>query len=88
MLFTVNEFQDLLEILRAQPAWKEALRRELFGEELLMLPALVRDLVRAVQAMNQRLGLVEQRLENVEQRAVGIALGADAADESPVLLSA
>jgi len=75
-------------MLRAQPAWKEALRRELLGEEMLMLPALVRDLVRAVEAMNQRLGLVEQRLENVEQRAAGVALGADAADESPMLLSA
>lgn len=75
-------------MLRAQPAWKEALRRKLLGEELLMLPALVRDLVRAVEAMNQRLGLVEQRLENVEQRAAGVALGADAADESPMLLSA
>ncbi len=88
MPFTVNEFQDLLEMLRAQPAWKEALRRELLGEEMLMLPALVRDLVRAVEAMNQRLGLVEQRLENVEQRAAGVALGADAVDESPMLLSA
>lgn len=60
MAFTIEEFRDLLEILRTKPEWKEALRRELLGEELLLLPALVRDLVKVVEEMNKRLYRVEQ----------------------------
>ncbi|MDW8396846.1 MAG: hypothetical protein RMM31_11455, partial [Anaerolineae bacterium] len=60
MAFTIEEFRDLLEILRTKPEWKEALRRELLGEELLSLPALVRDLVKVVEEMNKRLYRVEQ----------------------------
>ncbi|MCS6774050.1 MAG: hypothetical protein NZ693_08060, partial [Thermoflexales bacterium] len=43
--------------------WKDALRRELLGEELLALPALVRDLVKVVEEMNKRLYRVEQDVE-------------------------
>jgi cell division protein FtsB len=60
MAFTVDDFKDLLEILRTMPEWKEALRRELLGEELLALPGLVRDLVKVVEEMNKRLYRVEQ----------------------------
>ncbi len=74
MAFTVNDFRDLLEILRTMPDWKEALRRELLGEEILMLPRLVRELIKAVEEMSKRLYRVEQdvaemkgRLTRVEQ---------------------
>lgn len=60
MAFTVNEFRDLLEILRTKPEWKAKLRRELLGEELLALPELVRRLTQAIEAMNERLYRVEQ----------------------------
>ena len=60
MAFTVDDFKDLLEILRTMPEWKEALRRELLGEELLALPGIVRDLVKVVEEMNKRLYRVEQ----------------------------
>jgi hypothetical protein len=63
MAFTVNDFRDLLEILRTMPEWKEALRRELLGEELLALPGLVRELIRTVEAMDKRLYRVEQDVE-------------------------
>lgn len=63
MAFTVNEFRDLLEILRTKPEWKEALRRELLGEEILSLPGLMRDLIRVVEEMNKRLYRVEQDVE-------------------------
>ncbi len=63
MAFTVNEFRDLLHILRTMPEWKEELRRELLGEELLSLPALVRELVKTVEEMNKRLYRVEQDVE-------------------------
>jgi len=60
MAFTVDDFKDLLQILRTMPEWKEALRRELLGEELLALPGLVRDLVKVVEEMNKRLYRIEQ----------------------------
>lgn len=63
MAFTVNEFRDLLEILRTKPEWKEALRREMLGEEILSLPGLMRDLIRVVEEMNKRLYRVEQDVE-------------------------
>ncbi|GIV84789.1 MAG: hypothetical protein KatS3mg052_1796 [Candidatus Roseilinea sp.] len=63
MAFTVNEFRDLLEILRTRPEWKEELRRELLGEELLSLPSLVRELTKAIEEMNKRLYRVQQDVE-------------------------
>lgn len=63
MAFTVNEFRDLLEILRTKPEWKEELRRELLGEEILSLPGLIRDLIKVVEEMNKRLYRVEQDVE-------------------------
>ncbi len=63
MAFTVNDFRDLLEILRTMPEWKEALRRELLGEEILALPRLVRELIKAVEEMSKRLYRVEQDVE-------------------------
>ncbi|MCS7057034.1 MAG: hypothetical protein NZM18_12775 [Thermoflexales bacterium] len=53
----------MLEILRTKPEWKEELRRELLGEEILSLPGLVRDLIKAVEEMNKRLYRVEQDVE-------------------------
>jgi hypothetical protein len=68
MAFTVNDFRDLLEILRTMPEWKEALRRELLGEEFLALPGLVRELIRTVEAMDKRLYRVEQVTEQMDKR--------------------
>ena len=66
MAFTVNEFRDLLEILRTMPEWKEALRRELLGEEILALPDLIRELTKVVEEMNKRLYRVEQDVEVIK----------------------
>jgi len=71
MAFTVNDFRDLLEIIRTMPEWKEALRRELLGEEILELPRLVRELIKAVEEMSKRLYRVEQDVE-VLKRDVGV----------------
>ena len=68
MAFTVNDLRDLLEILRMMPEWKEALRRELLGDELLALPGLVRKLMAAVEEMNRRLTRVEQDIAEMNRR--------------------
>ncbi|MCS6774695.1 MAG: hypothetical protein NZ693_11370, partial [Thermoflexales bacterium] len=65
-------FRDLLEIIRTKPEWKDALRRELLGEELLALPALVRDLVKVVEEMNKRLYRVEQDVEVLKADVAGL----------------
>ncbi len=72
MAFTVNEFRDLLEILRTKPEWKAELRRELLGEEILSLPGLIRDLTRVVEEMNKRLYRVEQDVAELKTRVGGL----------------
>lgn len=42
MAFAVEDVQDLLRVLRENPEWREAVRREVLGDELLTLPDLVR----------------------------------------------
>ena len=42
MAFTVNDVEDLLRVLRDNPEWREAVRREVLGAQLLALPNLVR----------------------------------------------
>ena len=45
MSFTVSDFHDLVEILHAQPAWREELRSLVLTEDILGLPQAVRELV-------------------------------------------
>ncbi len=68
MAFTVNDLRDLLEILRTMPEWKEALRRELLGDELLALPGLVRKLMATIEEMNRRLARVERDIAEMNRR--------------------
>jgi len=68
MAFTVNDLRDLLEILRTMPEWKEALRRELLGEEILSLPGLIRELTKAIEENNRRLSRLEQGFEENNRR--------------------
>jgi hypothetical protein len=42
--FTVDDLQDLLRLLEQHPEWRAELRRYVLTEELLELPALVRQL--------------------------------------------
>ena len=37
MAFTVSDFHDLIHILKTKPEWKEALRHELLGDEILRI---------------------------------------------------
>ncbi|MGE3913566.1 MAG: hypothetical protein AB7K36_29720 [Chloroflexota bacterium] len=82
MAFTVEDFHDLIELLAQHPEWRAELRRHVLSDELLELPALVRqlaeaqartdlqiaELVAAQQRMEVRLERVEARLEKVEAR--------------------
>ncbi len=80
MPFTVKDFQSLLRLLERQPAWKDALRATLLGEEFLELPAIVRDLLRAQRATNRQIRALakaqartEERLARVEEAVARLA---------------
>ena len=78
--FTVEEFSDLVKILEEYPRWRAELRRLLLTEELLELPAIVRELAEAQKVTERRVAelaeaqkATEERLEAVEQRMEELA---------------
>jgi uncharacterized coiled-coil protein SlyX len=68
MAFTVNDFQDLLRLLRQHPEWRDQLRDILLGDELLGLPATVARLAAALERLTEEVRLLTQRMEAVESR--------------------
>lgn len=72
MAFTVEDFHDLIELLAQHPEWRAELRRHVLSEDLIELPALVRQLVEAQARAEARLAGVEARLERVEGRLEGV----------------
>ena len=61
---TINSLQDILDALDNNPAWREAVRARILGEELMRLPAAFARFVQEQQAWNE-----EQKAWNEEQRA-------------------
>ena len=53
MAFSVQEFQDLVRLLEQRPEWRDQLRRLVLTEELLDLPAVVRELAEQVRGLVQ-----------------------------------
>ena len=71
MPFTIEDFGDLVRLLGQHPEWQAELRRQVLSEELLDLPALVRQLIDALAGTEQRLGRLEtvvERLAEAQQR--------------------
>ena len=68
---TINSLEDILQALDDNPAWREAVRVRILGEELLRLPAAFDHFVQEQKAWNeeQRAWNEEQRAWNEEQRA-------------------
>ncbi len=62
MAFTVEDFRDLLELLRAHPEWRRRLWELLASEELLRLPA-------EVEAFRQE---TERRFQRVEEQIAAL----------------
>jgi predicted nuclease with TOPRIM domain len=76
--FAVEDFRDLLQLLRDHPEWKAELRRELLGEELLQLPELVRQNTAAIAGLRDSVG--ELRASVDELRAAQLATEARLAE--------
>lgn len=70
MAFTVADVDDFVRVLRSHPEWREAVRQEVLGRELLSLPDLVRqngEDIRALSAEVRALAaLVAQNTSNIE----------------------
>jgi hypothetical protein len=78
--FGVQDFQDLVRLLEQHPEWRAELRRLLLPEELLGLPAAVRELADEVRALARTVaelaeaqGRTEGRLDRLEQVLVELA---------------
>ena len=69
---TINNQDDFLQALRDNPQWRDAVRAEILGEELLQLPALV---ARFVQTTEENFRLVNARLERLEGDVAGLKTG-------------
>jgi uncharacterized protein YoxC len=86
---TINNIQDLIQLLRDQPHWADELRGILLSDELRDLPAAVRDLAQAVRdsadRTSQRLAALEsvaevlpERTQAVERKVDGLQTQVDA----------
>jgi hypothetical protein len=63
MVFTVQDYQELAQLLREHPEWREELRRLLLADDLLALPAIVRQIAAAEQRTEERLQALTVRVE-------------------------
>jgi hypothetical protein len=84
--FTIEDFKDLIDLLEQHPEWRAELRRHVLSDDLLEIPALVRQLVEAQARSESRLDRIEvaieqliaaqaqaeARLERVETRLEGV----------------
>jgi vacuolar-type H+-ATPase subunit I/STV1 len=68
MPFTVQDFDDLIQLLDQRPDWREALRRRVMGEDYLTLPELVRELVTAQRQTDQHVDQLAERMDQLTQR--------------------
>jgi len=78
--FSFADFPDLLLLLEEHPEWRAELRRHVLTDELLELPALVRQLAEAQARTEERLAGLTARVEalveaqaRTEQRLVALA---------------
>ena len=78
---TINNIQDLIQLLRDQPQWADELRGILFSDEIKDLPAAVRDLAQAVrdsaEHTGQRLAALESLTEQLPDRTQAVETKVD-----------
>ena len=79
--FTVEEFSDLVKILEEYPRWRAELRRLLLTEELLELPAIVRELAEAQKVTERRVAELAEAQKATERRIEELAAAQKATEE-------
>jgi len=63
----IQDIDDLIKQLRQHPEWRDALRREIFTDELLALPQIVRELAEAQKRTEERLESLTARVEELAE---------------------
>ncbi len=76
---TVNDFTDILRIIREQPEWGDALRSALLSKELLEMP---QTLAEFVKATNQRLSALESDVTELKAGQARLEEGQARLEES------
>jgi tetratricopeptide (TPR) repeat protein len=73
MPFTVEDFQDLVRLLRERPEWRDELRRVLLTDELLELPRLMRALTEEVRRLAEAQAKTGERVGRLEEALARLA---------------
>ncbi|HEY3082148.1 MAG TPA: hypothetical protein VGM69_19860 [Chloroflexota bacterium] len=73
MAFTVRDFRDLVQLLEQRPEWRSELRRLVLTEELLELPAIVRELAGRLDELAARVDRLAEAQERTEARVAELA---------------
>jgi hypothetical protein len=66
---TMNSQDDFLDALRSNPQWRDAVRAEILGEDLMQLP---RQMAQFVDTTNTNFQLVHDRLTRLEDSVAGL----------------
>jgi uncharacterized coiled-coil DUF342 family protein len=77
MPFELRDFQDLAQLLRDHPEWREELRALLLTQELLTLPTLVRDLTATVARLAERMDQLAMRQDQLTATVAHLAARMD-----------
>lgn len=72
MAFTVDDFTGLLQLLEQHPEWRAQLRRHVLADELLELPAIVRELAEAQKETQHQLERLAAAQERTEKHLEGV----------------
>jgi hypothetical protein len=70
MAFTVEEFRDLVRILEEHPEWRAELRRLVLTDEILTLPALIRELIEAQRRTEEQVAALVEAQHHTEERVI------------------
>ena len=67
-MFTIDEFHDLLRLLREHPDWRDELRRQVLADEMLNLPKATQTLTERVDQLTQGMVQLTERMDQLTER--------------------
>ena len=70
MSFTIDDFQDLEQILEENPEWRARLRRQILSDELLALPEQISTLTRQVGSLTEQVATLAQAVGDLTDDVV------------------
>ena len=67
-MFTIDEFHDLLRLLREHPDWRDELRRQVLADEMLNLPKAMQTLAEDMVQLTERVDLLTKNMVQLTER--------------------